>query len=148
MNQEINFLTEQNKLDEVQKILSQEILKYLERRKGVAKYILDARKKFVEEYKDDEDQIIDYFDHENYVKEEAYKTIDKRLSEFTALKESPYFGKVTFMEEENLPEELYIGRYGLTVEENYEPVIVDWRAPIASLFYSKIMMLLVLSNLL
>ncbi|GAA0077199.1 AAA family ATPase [Clostridium sp. CTA-5] len=135
MNQEINFLTEQNKLDEVQKILSQEILKYLERRKGVAKYILDARKKFVEEYKDDEDQIIDYFDHENYVKEEAYKTIDKRLSEFTALKESPYFGKVTFMEEENLPEELYIGRYGLTVEENYEPVIVDWRAPIASLFY-------------
>lgn len=135
MNQEINFLTEQNKLDEVQKVLSQEILKYLERRKGVAKYILDARKKFVEEYKDDEDQIIDYFDHENYVKEEAYKTIDKRLSEFTALKESPYFGKVTFMEEENLPEELYIGRYGLTVEENYEPVIVDWRAPIASLFY-------------
>ena len=32
-------------------------------------------------------------------------------------------------------QELYVGRFGLTPEETYEPVIVDWRAPIASLFY-------------
>ncbi len=111
------------------------MLKYLEKRKVVTKYILDARKKYIEEYKDDEDQIIDYFDHENYVKEEAYKTIDKRLMEFTKLKETPYFGKVTFKEDDNIPEEIYIGRYGLTLEDSYEPVVVDWRAPIASLFY-------------
>lgn len=131
----MDFLTEQNKLQEVLNILSKEILMYLERRKDVAKYILESRKKFIEEYKDDEDQIIDYFDHENYIKEEAYKTIDKRLIEFTSLKEAPYFGKISFMEEGNLPEELYIGRYGLTLEDGSEPIIVDWRAPISSLFY-------------
>ncbi|MFR1908016.1 MULTISPECIES: HelD family protein [Clostridium] len=135
MNNQIDFLNEQAKLDNTLEIINGEMLKYLEKRKVVTKYILDARKKYIEEYKDDEDQVIDYFDHENYVKEEAYKTIDKRLMEFTKLKENPYFGKVTFKEDDNIPEEIYIGRYGLTLEDSYEPVIVDWRAPIASLFY-------------
>ena len=135
MNEQIDFLREEDKLNEILDILNKEILKYLEKRKDITKYILDARKKYVEEYKDDEDQIIDYFDHENYVKEEAYKTIDKRLMEFTKLKEIPYFGKVTFKEDEEIPEDIYIGRYGLTLENSYEPLIVDWRAPIAALFY-------------
>lgn len=135
LNNQIDFLNEQAKLDNTLEIINSEMLKYLEKRKVVTKYILDARKKYIEEYKDDEDQIIDYFDHENYVKEEAYKTIDKRLMEFTKLKEAPYFGKVTFKEDDNIPEEIYIGRYGLTLEDSYEPVVVDWRAPIASLFY-------------
>lgn len=135
MSKEVDFLREEDKLNEILDILNKEILKYVEKRKEVSKYILEARKKYVEEYKDDEDQIIDYFDHENYVKEEAYKTIDKRLVEFTKLKESPYFGKVTFKEDEEIPEDIYVGRYGLTLENSYEPLIVDWRAPIAALFY-------------
>ena len=32
-------------------------------------------------------------------------------------------------------EEIYIGRYGLTPEESYKESVVDWRAPVASLFY-------------
>lgn len=135
MSRQIDFLMEENKLEEIQGILHNEVLKYLNRRKVVTGQILEARQKYIEEYKDDEDQVIDYFDHENYVKEEAYKTIDKRLMEFTKLKESPYFGKVTFKEEDSLPEDIYIGRYGLTLEDAFEPLIVDWRAPIASLFY-------------
>lgn len=135
MNKEIDFLKEENKLNEIIEILNKEILNYLDRRKNVAKYILDARKRYLEEYKDDEDQVIDYFDHENFVKEESYRTIDKRLMEFTKLKETPYFGKVTFKEDDEMPEDMYIGRYGLTLEGDYEPLIVDWRAPIAALFY-------------
>ena len=135
MNNQIEFLREESKLEEILDIISKEILKYLDHRKSVTKSILDARKKYIEEYKDDEDQVMDYFDHENYVQEEVYKTIDKRLMEFTKLKESPYFGKVTFKEEDSIPEDMYIGRYGLTLENAYEPLIVDWRAPIASLFY-------------
>jgi DNA helicase-2/ATP-dependent DNA helicase PcrA len=132
---QVDFLREENKLNEILDILNKEILSYVEKRKNVTKYILDARKKYIEDYKDDEDQVIDYFDHETYVKEEAYKTIDKRLMEYTKLKEVPYFGKVTFKEDEEVPEDMYVGRYGLTLENNYEPLIVDWRAPIAALFY-------------
>ena len=135
LEKNLEFILEVEKLKKDLKILNAEILKYIEKSKAVPDYILDYRKKTVEDYKDDEDKVIDYFDHEAYVKEEAFKTIDKRLSEFFKLKEVPYFGKVTFTEEEEGAEELYIGRFGLTPEETYEPVIVDWRAPIASLFY-------------
>ena len=135
LEKNLEFIIEEEKLQEVLKILNEEILKYIEKRKAVTEYILDYRKKTLEDYKDDEDKVIDYFDHEAYVKEEAFKTIDKRLSEFSKLKEVPYFGKVTFTEEKEGAEELYIGRFGLTPEETYEPVIVDWRAPIARLFY-------------
>ncbi|MFR2301433.1 MAG: HelD family protein, partial [Clostridium paraputrificum] len=128
-------MMEEGKLEETLKILNNEILNYLSKRKNITDYIVDYRKKVIEEYRDDEDKVIEYFDHENYVKEEAFKTIDKRLKEFTILKDSPYFGKITFTEEDEGAEEFYIGRFGLTPEDSYDPVIVDWRAPVASLFY-------------
>lgn len=132
--EKFEFLKEEQNLEYTVKVLNEEILKYIEKRKGIVDYILDYRKKFIEEHRDDEDKLIEYFDHEKYVKEESYKTIDKRLSEFTKLKESPYFGKVDFSDD-GYKEEIYIGRYGLTPEGTYEAVIVDWRAPVASLFY-------------
>ena len=135
MNKDLEFIMEEGKLEETLKILSNEILNYLSKRKNITDYIVDYRKKVIEEYRDDEDKVIEYFDHENYVKEEAFKTIDKRLKEFTILKDSPYFGKITFTEEDEGAEEFYIGRFGLTPEDSYDPVIVDWRAPVASLFY-------------
>ena len=130
----IEFLKEEQNLEETLEVLNAEILNYIDKRKGIVDYILDYRKKFVEEYKDDEDKLIEYFDHERYVKEEAYRTIDRKLSEVTKLKESPYFGKIIFTDE-GVAETAYIGRYGLTPEGSYEPKIVDWRAPVASLFY-------------
>lgn len=128
------FLQEEQNLDYTLKVLNQEILNYIEKRKGIADYILEYRKKFIEEHRDDEDKLIEYFDHEKYVKEESYKTIDKKLSEYTKLKEIPYFGKIAFADD-GLQETIYIGRYGLNREGEFEPVIVDWRAPVSSLFY-------------
>ena len=135
MNKDLEFIMEEGKLEETLKILNEEVLNYLSKRKNITDYIVDYRKKVIEEYRDDEDKVIEYFDHENYVKEEAFKTIDKRLKEFTILKDSPYFGKISFTEEDEGAEEFYIGRFGLTPENTYEPVVVDWRAPVASLFY-------------
>ncbi|TPE20394.1 HelD family protein [Clostridium perfringens] len=133
---DIEFLVEEKKLEEVSNILNEEMLSYINKRKFVTQYILDYRKNAVEEYKDDEDKLIDYFDHERYVKEQAFTTIDKKLKELTILKESPYFGRVTFNDLEfDQKDTLYVGRFGVTPEGSYEPVIVDWRAPVASLFY-------------
>ena len=136
MNNNLDFLTEEKHLNQTISLLNEEILNYINKRKYITEYIVDYRKKVIEEYRDDEDKILEYFDHEAYVKEEAYKSIDKKLKEYTILKESPYFGKVTFIEDgDRTAEEIYIGRFGLTKEGSFEPVIVDWRAPIASLFY-------------
>lgn len=135
MNKDIEFVIEENKLNDTMNIINTETLNYIAKRKYITEYIVEYRKKYLEEYRDDEDKVVDYFDHEKYVKEEAYRIIDKRLKELTTLKESPYFGKITFTEENEGAEDLYIGRFGLTPESTYEPVIVDWRAPVSSLFY-------------
>ncbi|MDU2490288.1 MAG: AAA family ATPase [Clostridium celatum] len=128
------FLQEEKNLELTLGLLSKEILNYIQKRKDVADYILEYRKKFIEEYRDDEDKVMEYFDHERYVKEEMYRTIDRKLAEFTKLKESPYFGKVNF-EDDGYAEQIYVGRYGLTPEGSFDAAIVDWRAPVASLFY-------------
>lgn len=49
----------------------------------------------------------------------------------------PYFGRLDFMENGRRdPAPLYIGKRGMDRRETGEPYIIDWRAPVASLFYS------------
>ena len=136
LKKQLEFNIEQQKLKIDIEIISTEILKYIQKRKEITQYILEYRKKVIEDYRDDEDMVIEYFDHEIYVKEEAFKTIDRRLKELTELKSSPYFGRIDFSEEDYGINKMYIGRFGVTPENTFEPLIVDWRAPISSLFYT------------
>lgn len=133
---EQEFVEETDKLKGVIEIINREILNYVQKRKDVSKYIIEARKKNIEQFEDDEDRIIEYFDHERYVKEESFRVIDKRLKEFTVLLASPYFGRVDFNEEDYGEDRIYIGRFGVTLEDSFAPLVIDWRAPVASLFYT------------
>jgi len=136
LKKQLEFNIEVEKLKDACEIISEEILNYIEKRKEITKYILQYRKKVIEDYRDDEDMVIEYFDHEIYVKEESFKTIDRRLKELTALKSVPYFGRIDFSEEDYGISKMYVGRFGVTPENTFEPLIVDWRAPVASLFYT------------
>ncbi|ERI94392.1 hypothetical protein HMPREF1982_01028 [Clostridiales bacterium oral taxon 876 str. F0540] len=137
IQKEIELGIEKEKLEEVISLINKEILNYIEKRKEATQYIQDYRKNVLEEYRDDEDKVIEYFDHERFVKEEAFKNIDRRLRELTILSTAPYFGRVDFKEEGfEGADNIYIGRFGMTPEGEYEPVVVDWRAPISALFYS------------
>ena len=119
------FLKEEERLDYTLQTLNDEILNYIEKRKEIANYILDYRKNFIEEHKDDEDALMEYFDHERYMKEQAFASIDKKLKELTTLKNSPYFGKINFIDSNfDDEEEMYIGRFGVIPEGDFEPLIV------------------------
>lgn len=49
----------------------------------------------------------------------------------------PYFGRIDFQEASAAaPEKLYIGKVGVERQADKQPFVIDWRAPIASLFYS------------
>ncbi|AAK78581.1 DNA helicase-2/ATP-dependent DNA helicase PcrA [Clostridium acetobutylicum] len=124
------------KLKGVIEIINREIIQYINKKKEISQYIIEEREKTLEDYADDEDKIIEYFDHERYVKEETFSIIYKRLKELNILLSSPYFGKIDFEEEGLGEEKIYIGRFGVTPSGGYEPLVVDWRAPIASLFYT------------
>lgn len=137
LQKELQLNIEKDKLTEVIALINEEIITYINKRKDVSTYIQEYRKKTIEDYKDDEDKLIDFFDHERYVKEESFKNIDNKLRELTILSTSPYFGRVDFKEDESEEKEtIYIGRFGMTPEGEYEPVVIDWRAPVSSLFYS------------
>ena len=127
------YLKESEYLCKVLSLLNNEINVYLERRKEISDVIVDYRRKFIEEYRDDDDKVIEYFDHENYKNEQIFSVVEKRIKELLTLKSSAYFGKIK-ISEDGESESFYIGIYGFDIGGE-APLIVDWRAPIASLFY-------------
>ncbi|MGG2027696.1 UvrD-helicase domain-containing protein [Gottfriedia sp. S16(2024)] len=51
-------------------------------------------------------------------------------------KNEPYFGRMDFQEEHKESVPVYIGKVGISEQATENPLIIDWRAPIASMFYS------------
>lgn len=57
------------------------------------------------------------------------KNLDKSLSK-------PYFARVDFVEEgTKIKQDLYIGKVSLMRDSDQELIIIDWRAPVATLYY-------------
>ncbi len=68
-------------------------------------------------------------------RERGHRQAALRLRALHRLRESPYFGRIDFLaDEEAAPDEVYLGVSSL--KDNQENHLVyDWRAPIASLYY-------------
>ncbi|KMK78109.1 HelD family protein [Alkalihalobacillus pseudalcaliphilus] len=62
---------------------------------------------------------------------------ERQLEAIKRAYNDPYFGRLDFkaFDEEQL-KSYYIGKTGVTNEENSQLVIIDWRAPVSSLFYA------------
>ncbi len=63
--------------------------------------------------------------------------LSSKLEDVEKLLEGPYFARVTlrFSPEEE-PEDYYIGTAQLT-EDEYDPLVIDWRSPIAETYYNQ-----------
>ncbi|WP_054950590.1 HelD family protein [Numidum massiliense] len=59
-----------------------------------------------------------------------------RLSRLERVRNNPYFGRIRFDGDDGQTEDRYIGKHGVYNEETLEPIVIDWRAPLASLFYN------------
>src|SRR5690625_4413793 len=69
-------------------------------------------------------------------RERTHGVSDQQISTLRRLKDSPYFGRIDFREEnEEETEQIYIGIASLMDQNDEEFLIYDWRAPIASLYY-------------
>ncbi len=51
-------------------------------------------------------------------------------------KRKPYFTRIDFTETGGDPQTYYIGKYGVLRTDSLEVEVVDWRAPVANLYYS------------
>lgn len=59
----------------------------------------------------------------------------REIDRFIKARKKPYFGRIDFKDpKEKSPESYYIGRVGIAKTPS-EPVVIDWRSPIASVYY-------------
>ncbi|HBM80890.1 MAG TPA: DNA helicase [Clostridiaceae bacterium] len=62
--------------------------------------------------------------------------INLRIKNLKMAGKRPYFARIDFKEDgKDVPERLYIGKMVLIRDEDQELIIVDWRAPVANLYY-------------
>lgn len=67
-------------------------------------------------------------------REQNYKHVEKQLSSFQQLKDSPYFARIDLKEKEGEIESIYIGTSSFIDDEDHF-LVYDWRAPISSVYY-------------
>ncbi|WP_027623254.1 RNA polymerase recycling motor HelD [Clostridium lundense] len=67
--------------------------------------------------------------------EKLYKITSKSLEKYSDGKESPYFARIDFREKKRDVESYYIGKFGLGDGNTGEERVIDWRSPIADLYY-------------
>ena len=58
-----------------------------------------------------------------------------KLEQYKKVLDKPYFGRFDFTEQGESAESVYIGYQNIMNDDNYEVMVYDWRAPIASMFY-------------
>lgn len=69
------------------------------------------------------------------LREMSYMNLSDQLAKAEILYKSPYFGRISIVNEEGVLETLYIGLSTFRDPQNDDVHIFDWRAPISSLFY-------------
>ncbi|MBR6537100.1 MAG: DUF4968 domain-containing protein [Lachnospiraceae bacterium] len=67
--------------------------------------------------------------------EAMYHASNREVIRSVKARKKPYFGRIDFKSEGvSEPESYYVGRVGIS-EDGVDPLVIDWRAPIASVYY-------------
>lgn len=72
----------------------------------------------------------------SYELDAAIKLYEMTKETLKSYKEQPYFARIDFREYRRDKESFYIGKIGLIDEKTGDEVVVDWRSPVADLYYS------------
>jgi len=68
--------------------------------------------------------------------QQVYEFANKNLQKYSEAVHKPYFARIDFREYRRDKESFYIGKFGLSDNNALEEKVIDWRAPIADLYYS------------
>lgn len=83
------------------------------------------------------DQLVDFLAFINVLKSQkrSYGFNKKLQEKYEKIVASPYFGRIDFLENgDERAEKYYIGIANL-INDNYDILVYDWRAPVSSMFY-------------
>lgn len=116
---------ERKVLKETREWIDEEIEKIQQDDKQLKSKIDDLRKESKGKYSE-----------ELETKEKLYAITHKNLQKYHESQNQPYFGRIDFREYRREKEIFYIGKFGLGDLLNGEEKVIDWRSPIADLYYS------------
>jgi Superfamily I DNA and RNA helicases len=82
------------------------------------------------------ESVLEYQQHEQelMLRYQTTESQEKRLKTLSTMKKSPYFARIDFTEANEPRETLYLGIASLR-DSKEDTIIIDWRAPIANLYY-------------
>ena len=139
------FQQEQKRVDSVIETITEGIKKLEEENSQRRNELVTIRKHFWDDVKVNVDSFDDYLETIIGLRQEAQllsvsqstvRQVAKKLSKLRRMQESPYFGRIDFLEEgDSTQEQIYIGISTLTDASGEEFLIYDWRAPVSSVYY-------------
>ena len=113
-------------LKEKRKLIDEELI---ERQK----YVKQVTGKFTELSK----ELKGKYNFEKESIEKAMNLATNDIKKYEEVYNNPYFGRVDFRETRSAEiENIYIGKHGINSSKNGEEIVIDWRAPVADLYYS------------
>lgn len=75
------------------------------------------------------------YSKDDYTRAHLIHIGEKRLKEIKKLESKPYFARLDFKEDNAKEEKLYIGKLSIMDKDTHKPIVIDWRTPIANLYY-------------
>lgn len=132
---------EMNYLDRVEKIIRHRLKKLHEEKAILKEQVIHQRKEMWDDNRHlirDFDDVILLSSQEAQVNlaEDEYNRNELEIKRLSKMEKSPYFGRLDFQDPMTGDKDtIYIGIYSLTEKESHEIYVVDWRAPISSMFY-------------
>ncbi|CAG9608770.1 RNA polymerase recycling motor HelD [Pseudoneobacillus rhizosphaerae] len=142
---EQELVEEQKLINELVQMVNQKEVKLKQKNNKISSDVLEIKTTFWNDVTinmDEPDDIIETYysiKQQSQLLSERERTrgiIDKQLNVLNRLKNSPYFGRIDFLEDgENITEKIYIGIASLMDKKDENFLIYDWRAPISSMYY-------------
>ena len=136
-----DFQKELEYFDKVEEIIRNKLVKLQDDRGPLWERVLQERKEMWEDNRHlvrDFDDVIFLNTQETVVKlaEKQFEGNEIEIQRHIKMEKSPYFGRVDFRDEETgEADAVYIGIYSLAEKDSQDIYVVDWRAPISSMFY-------------
>lgn len=125
MEKQAELQLERKKLDDTKSWIEYKINSIENDKEGLQKKISELKKASHGSYSEELETTL-----------KLYDIVYKSLGNYKEAYAEPYFSRIDFREYRKEKESYYIGKFGLGDIEKGEEVVIDWRAPIADLYYS------------
>ncbi|MCM3627302.1 UvrD-helicase domain-containing protein [Paenibacillus glycanilyticus] len=143
--QDEQHIEEQKRVDRVMRLIREQLGKLLQTSSGMREDIVDIRKNFWDDVTLNFEDAAESAESAASLKQQAEVLAEREHSHRHAvqqvkllrkLEQTPYFGRVDFIEEGSSEvEQIYLGIGSMLDESGSNYLIYDWRAPVSSLYY-------------